>query len=95
MSLSTEVQARVATQLLVELTNPNDNTASSIDTTLLGKAVDDVEGDFLSYGITIDVTNKAHVVVAVDGALYRLMAYKGGPEVGAMRSRYHEALERL
>jgi hypothetical protein len=97
MTLSTEVQARLGTDLLVQLTNPDDPAATSINTTILTAACDDTEGEFLSAGIALDITDKRHLSVAVDGVRWKLYDYKA-PFTEAAKSfevRFRESLDRL
>ena len=73
MSLSSNVQARYSTQRLRQLTNDGDQSATAIDTTVLGYACTDVEADFLVYaGLAYDDSTATHVSVAVEGVLAKL-----------------------
>lgn len=76
MALITDVQNRIRTQLLVELTNPNDKAATTVDTTFLQRIVDDTEADFEVYGCGVfDATDARYVAQGVIGVLLRLQAY--------------------
>lgn len=78
MALADEVTARYSTQRLVELTNADDKTATTVDTTVLGYAVTDATGEFETrVGVTYDNSNSKHVAVAVQGVLYYLRLYMG------------------
>lgn len=77
MALTDEVQSRVPSQQLIELTNPRDTTASAIDSTVLAQAASSIEAYFgrdaeESYDSTVAI----HVEVCVNGviALLRLWA---------------------
>ena len=94
MALADDIQNRISTQLLTELTNPNDATATTVDTTILGYAISDVTGDFLSYGITLDSTDASHLAVAIDGVLFRLNSYKGIP-ANKLETRFYAGLDRI
>tara|TARA_B100000686_G_scaffold145595_2_gene153094 strand:- start:366 stop:806 length:441 start_codon:yes stop_codon:yes gene_type:complete len=78
MSLSTNVQNRYGTQFLVNLTNPTDPSATSIDSTRLSNACTDTEADFQIYaGIIYDDTVATHVAVAVEGVVAKLAIRTG------------------
>ncbi len=78
MALATRVQNRVRTQLLIELTNPNDKTATTVETTVLGYAVTDTAADFETYaGVAYDDTDARHVAEAVRGVVVRLEVNAG------------------
>jgi hypothetical protein len=81
MALSDEVIARVPTQTLVSLTRRKSVDATTVDSTLLTKACDDVEdAHFPTYvQVVYDGTNAQHVAVAVQGvvALLRKWAREG------------------
>lgn len=78
MPLITDVQARISTQRLTELTNHEDPGAASPDLTLLQDVVDDVEADFQTYaGVTFDDTDSRHVSMGIMGVIYKLQVYNG------------------
>lgn len=64
-------------QALIELTNPRDPAASSIDTTVLQRACDDIEsGEFRTYAQqAYDSTDRQHVNVACEGVVAILMKW--------------------
>lgn len=81
MSLAGNVQTRIPTRRLRELTNANDHSASSTNTTILGLACDDVEEYFAEYcGVAYDDTNTHHVAVAVQGVVALLKAWASDNE---------------
>lgn len=71
------MQARVPAQTLVDLTRQKSTGATTLDTTKLQLACDDVElGDFKTAAQqTFDATNRQHVVVAVEGVLWKLRSW--------------------
>lgn len=78
MSLTTEVQDRYGAQVLINLTNPEDEEPTAINTTKFGKAADDVEADFKTYaGIVYDGTDDRHVSLACEGVMIKLMVRAG------------------
>ena len=77
MTLAADVTARVSTADLVNLTNPKSTSATTVDTTRLGLAVDDVGGYFRVYGnVTYDTSNAMHVPFGVAGVLLVLESYQ-------------------
>lgn len=77
MALTDEVQARYSTQILRNASNPQNSTATSIDTTRLGYAVTDVQAEFKKRGITYDNSIDTHVTTAVPGVFARLLVLTG------------------
>ena len=78
MSISQKVQDRFGNQRLVELTNPDNSSATTINQTMLDAAIDDAQGLFeQESGIALDENNKAHVKCIITGVLYFLELYKG------------------
>lgn len=83
MALADEVTARYSDQELIELTNPEDGTATTINTTLLGYAVTDVQAEFEIRQIgEYDASDAKHVTVAVEGVLARLKTFARTGKVG-------------
>lgn len=83
MSLTDEVQARVPTKRLAQLTQPPGSALSTVNTAVLVQACTDVEADFELFGqVTFDVTKATHVAVAVRGVLTKLQLYKGTQGAG-------------
>lgn len=88
MPLSTHVTNRIASQRLVELTNPGSTSATTVNTTLLGFATADVEADFRVFAnITYDDADARHISAAVHGVVLKLLTWKG-------EGAFHEQLER-
>lgn len=70
MALSDEVTARFSTARLTALTRQDDQTSSTIDTTILGFVCDDVEAEIeVRCGVVYDGTDARHVAYAVRGVL--------------------------
>lgn len=84
MTLSAEVQTRYPTQFLVNLTNPMNTAATTINATTLDAAAGDVEADFrIVCGVEYDGTDARHVSVAVDGVIAKLLRRTGSGDAGA------------
>jgi len=67
VSLATDVTARIDSQILVEITNKRDVTATTVNATILALACTDVEARFGIYAQTAYLsTNAAHVSIAVE-----------------------------
>lgn len=78
MPLTTEVQNRYRTQFLIELTNPNDRGATTVNLAALQEASDDVEADLeVHAGTAYDNNDARHVSAAVRGVVKRLQVYQG------------------
>lgn len=78
MALSDDVQNRIPSTRLIELTNPRDSSATSIDTTVLGYAVTDITGDFeLLSCETFSDSNPVHVAICVPAVVGKLYEYDG------------------
>lgn len=83
MALADEVTNRYSDQELIELTNPESATATTIDTTYLGRAVTDVQAAFKVHAqIEYDGTVDTHVLTAVDGVIARLRTWARTGGVG-------------
>lgn len=81
MALIDEVTAYYTTQRLVEWTNPDDRSASTIHPTNLQDACDDTEAWFETFAGTVyDNTNRKHLLLARKGVKLQLYerASKGG-----------------
>ncbi len=99
MTLSTEVQDRYGAQRLIELTNPQAGTATSLDSARLTKAADDVEADFRVYAqLVFDLTDARHVAIAVEGVesyLVRRLGTSSASFRKKLRDDWIESLEKL
>lgn len=88
MSLSSNVQGRYQTRRLVALTNPEDRTGTTIDTTRLNYACADAEAEFQRRTATeYDDTEAAHVDVCVELVVLKLMERGGGSIEATERQR--------
>jgi len=76
-TLGDAVTARYNNDELISLTRSGTNTSlTTINTTRLELAVDDVTGAFLTpHGITFDATDAQHLEVACDGVILRLKCF--------------------
>jgi len=73
MALVDEVTSRYPAARLKQLTNPNNQAASTVNATILALAATDVEGEFPMYcAVTYDGTDARHVAVAVEGVIAKL-----------------------
>ena len=78
MALWDEVVTRYSADRLVKLTNPEDATATSIDTNRSAAAVADAAAEFeVETGVAYDNTIARHVGAAVEGVVYYLMLRQG------------------
>lgn len=95
MTLQANTTARISSQRIVNLTNPDLPTATSADTTRLGLACGDVESDFQTYlGRDYDDDIAADVSIGVDGVVAKLMMRMASG--GDMANQAHDSyLERL
>lgn len=77
-TLATAVQARIPETRLIQLTNINDDSATTVNTTILELAVDDTEADFKTYAmLDFDGTDARHIRLGIDGVLAFLEANRG------------------
>jgi hypothetical protein len=97
MALIDEVTDRIGAQRLVELTNPQLPSATTIDTTRLARAVTDTVGEFQRQtGETYDANDAFHVSICVDGVICLLQRRMGVPiaDTGPC-DRFKEALSQF
>lgn len=88
MALSDDVTDRLSTKRLVALSNPEVGTATTVNTTLLAKAVTDVEAEFqLVGGAEYSSSNPIHVAVGVSGVVAKLFEWTGNGGEWAMAHR--------
>lgn len=88
MALIDRVKARYTEQKLIELTNKDDETATTIDDTRLGLAVTDTEAAFETHvGVAYDDTDARHVRVAVRGVIVHLL---GDSELGPLSDERYD-----
>lgn len=78
MPLADDVQNRIASPRLIELTRAGSTSATTIDTTKLGLAVTDAEQDFARVtGIAYDSTLASHTAIGVRLVVLILMEWAG------------------
>ena len=98
MALADDVQNRIPTQRLVELTR-QDSSATTVDTTKLGYAVADAGAEFLRrVGTSLDDSDAAHVAAGVEGVLYYLHLWAHGASDQAtqnVQERWDRWLDRI
>lgn len=98
MALSDRVTERISTQRLVELTNPQDRSATSIDTTRLGFAAQDAAAEFqVRTGVSYDDTNAVHILACVQGVIYHLHLFAGQSKTATRQAKdlWDEMLEKV
>lgn len=91
MALTDEVQARVAAQLLRELTNHGDATNTTINATRLAAACSDAEGFFyLRVGVALDLTASGHAAAASACVIWLLHVAtgEGGKDLEEAQKRW-------
>ncbi len=98
MALSDRVKERISDQLLKELTNQGDPSATTVNDVRLGFAAQDIEAEFLiETGLDYDEADDLHVAAATQGVLVKLMEYTGitGRNTDQLSSRYNRMLLRI
>jgi len=96
MALAAEVQSRYPSALLIQLTNPMNTAASSVNMTTLGLAATDVEADFqITAGVAYDGADARHVSVGIEGVIAKLLERTGHSDASAWRARYDSRLRDL
>lgn len=100
MSLSTVVQARVAAEVLVQLTRQGDRSTETIDTDVLDAACADAQAEWLlETGVTFDSSVASHAALGWVGALYYLHSYSvAGADQAAvdkLRTRWERGLSKI
>ena len=94
-ALDAEVRERYSTQYLVNLTQPDDASATSEDTDRMDAAVADTQADFaVEVGLEYEAANTAHIVIGVEGVIVHLLERTGRGEK-TTRERYDRYIERL
>jgi hypothetical protein len=94
MALITEVSSRYSTQLLANLTNPQDSTSTIADTARLTLACTDIESEFNKKGMTYD-SSPMTISAAVEGVVVLLMRRQGQTGGEAAWKDYLADLDRL
>jgi len=94
-ALDVEVRSRYSTQYLVNLTQPDDASATTEDTARMDAAVTDTQADFaVEVGLEYEAANTAHIVIGVEGVIVHLLERTGRGEK-TTRERYDRYIERL
>jgi len=94
-ALDAEVRERYSTQYLVNLTQPDDASATTEDTDRMDAAVADTQADFaVEVGLEYEAANTAHIVIGVEGVIVHLLERTGRGEK-TTRERYDRYIERL
>ena len=94
-ALDAEVRSRYSTQYLVNLTQPDDASATTEDTDRMDAAVADTQADFaVEVGLEYEAANTAHIVIGVEGVIVHLLERTGRGEKPT-RERYDRYIERL
>ena len=98
MALEDEVKNRYSSVRLIQLTNDDSQTATTINDAILTKAVEDVKITFeLHGGVKFDINNDIHILIGVEGVIIRLHTYKaiGGDRSDDLWNRWKEELRDL
>ncbi|HKS16680.1 MAG TPA: hypothetical protein VJU16_05160 [Planctomycetota bacterium] len=98
MSLRTVVEARVSSQRLVQLTNPDNQAATALDSTRLDAACSDAAGEFQIYAQTVfNEADPRHIAPAVDLVILTLQERGAAPAegLGAQREKIVQRLKDL
>src|SRR3990167_6752035 len=81
MALTDEVQSRYSSQILINVSNPQNSTSTTLDSTRLSLASTDVQAIFTKHGLTYDNSVATHVQTGVGGVFARLSVMTG--QIGA------------
>ena len=82
-TLATALANRYSSQILIEITNPQNTAATTVDTTRRDNAINDCDAYLQMNGITLDTANIMHTAVIIEGAFTRLQVVAGNFPVGA------------
>jgi hypothetical protein len=83
-ALATAWQARLSLQQQYNLTNPDVESATTVNATVLAAAETDASNRFFHRtGVTFDSTNSEHLTIGVAGVTYYLYTYRGLPKSAA------------
>lgn len=95
MALADDVQAQVETAYLAELTNPNDRSLKTVDTTRLGYAVTAVEAAFKRHvQAAYDSADDQHVDIGIQGVLIKLrQRTRSGDSGGAATQEWKDWID--
>jgi len=97
MALTDEIAARFTNQKLVELTQLDNTSATTVDSTKLAQAASDAKNEFQRVtGLAYDETDSTHHTVGWLGVVYYLLLYGGrssGESLKEWEARWRSALE--
>lgn len=92
MSLLTDYQARYSTEIRTNASNPQNSSASTVDSTRESLAAADAQADFEAIcGVTYSSSNTTHVAAGVPLVYYRLLLYTAQTS----EEMYEKQLQRL
>lgn len=92
MSIESQFRTRYSTELVKQITNPQNSGATSEDTARTGLAASDVQGMFRIYvNEDYDETKSQHVAVAVKALFGLLLVYTG--QAGGQESSIYRQIE--
>lgn len=95
MTLASQWTTRVSSAKQVELTNPDNNPAGTVDAARLAAAAADAQAEWQQVtGLAYDDTNAAHVASAVPGVTVYLYESRGISTTGALGAFVRESWER-
>lgn len=98
-ALATAWQARLSTQVQIGLTNPDNEGATSVDSTRLAAAETDTQADFqMRTGLEFDDSVAAHIAAGIKGITYFLYSYRSTPRsqaADAARDDWEKACDRV
>ena len=95
MSLRSNVEDRYSDQYLINLTNPQNPSATTVNTALLILAATDVQGAFETYAqVVYDDTEAQHVEIGVSMVIAKLKMYSGQGGGDAL-AEHDRSIERL
>lgn len=95
MAMLDKYRLRYSTEIRTQVSNPQNSTATTPDTSREAEAADDVEGEFLKQGIVYDNDDKRHVGTAMAGIHAKLLVYTGQAGGSAEWDDFMRDLERL
>lgn len=88
MTIATELAARVPSDMLVQLTNQGDPSATTVNTSVRDAAIADASAEFeLLTGLDLDETDTLHVAAMMTGVLCYLHEYRASEREHGERLR--------
>ncbi len=96
MTLDADITARLSTERLAQLTNPQGRQSSAVDTVRLALAAADVDGAFRMYaGVVYDSDNILHPELGVRGVEIYLRRYVGQDNSTTALDAWKKELQQL